>query len=219
MSNDLGLFWSSASPAQGWSSGLCTLADPRTRSPTWRRRSRARGRSPSTSWGSTRSGNSGRRLSLMLLIQDELGLLEDEFDDLKDNFKVLKIASISKQTINVHFWDVRCWWGWGSQPDGGSACTKMSWIQRFRCQICRFKRFLRIDNMFSCKIKRIVAEVTIDQTHHSLSFNEYLTLISNNRRAQPSEENMIDAFGYNNILWISKDIAVSVILIRITLEK
>ena len=46
------------------------------------------------------------------------------------------------------------------------------------------------------KIKRIVAEVTIDQTHHSLSFNEYLTLISNNRRAQPSEANLIDAFGY-----------------------
>ena len=38
--------------------------------------------------------------------------------------------------------------------------------------------------------------MTIDQTHHSLSFNEYLTLISINRRAQPSEENLIDAFGY-----------------------
>ena len=37
--------------------------------------------------------------------------------------------------------------------------------------------------------------MTVDQTHHSLSFNEYLTLISNNRRAQPSEENLIDAFG------------------------
>ena len=50
--------------------------------------------------------------------------------------------------------------------------------------------------MIFWKIKRIVAEVTIDQTHHSLSFNEYLTLISNNRRAQPSEANLIDAFGY-----------------------
>ena len=38
--------------------------------------------------------------------------------------------------------------------------------------------------------------MTVDQTHHSLSFNEYLTLISNNRRAQPSEENLIDAFGW-----------------------
>ena len=37
---------------------------------------------------------SGASLSLMLLIQDELGLLEDEFDDLKDNFKVLKTASM-----------------------------------------------------------------------------------------------------------------------------
>ena len=79
--------------------------------------------------------------------------------------------------------------------------------------------FLELITYFPVKIKRIVAEVTIDQTHHSLSFNEYLTLISNNRRAQPSEENMIDAFGYNNILWISKDTAVSVILIQKTLEK
>ena len=68
-------------------------------------------------------------------------------------------------------------------------------IQRFRCKFCMFmQNFLEL-MIFSCKIKRIVAEVTIDQTHHSLCFNEYLTLISNNRRAQPSEENLIDAFG------------------------
>ena len=46
------------------------------------------------------------------------------------------------------------------------------------------------------QIKRIVSEVGIDKTHHSLSFNEFLTLVSNNRRAQPTEANLIDSFGW-----------------------
>ena len=45
------------------------------------------------------------------------------------------------------------------------------------------------------QIKRIVSEVGIDKTHHSLSFNEFLTLVSSNRRAQPTEANLIDSFG------------------------
>ena len=45
------------------------------------------------------------------------------------------------------------------------------------------------------QIKRLVGEVSVDKTHFSLSFNEYLTLISNNRRAKPTEVNLIDAFG------------------------
>ena len=39
-----------------------------------------------------------------------------------------------------------------------------------------------------------MAEVSVDKTHHSLSFNEYLTLISVNRRAQPTENALLDAF-------------------------
>ena len=39
--------------------------------------------------------------SLMLLIQDELGLLEDEFDDLKDNFKVLKLQYLSNSLSSI----------------------------------------------------------------------------------------------------------------------
>ena len=46
------------------------------------------------------------------------------------------------------------------------------------------------------QIKRIVSEVGIDKTHHSLSFNEFLTLVSNNGRAQPTEANLIDSFGW-----------------------
>ena len=65
--------------------------------------------------------------------------------------------------------------------------------------------------------------MTIDQTHHSLSFNEYLTLISINRRAQPSEENLIDAFGYMtyiHIPWLPYIlISILAILIRVTLER
>ena len=44
------------------------------------------------------------------------------------------------------------------------------------------------------EIARLVEDVSVDKTQHSLSFNEYLTLISVNRRAQPTHNVLLDAF-------------------------
>ena len=62
--------YSSASPRLASSLGRLTQAGPEMRSPTLRRRARARRRSLSTSWGSTRSRCFERRGSIMMICPD-----------------------------------------------------------------------------------------------------------------------------------------------------
>ena len=71
------------------------------------------------------------------LMKDELGILEDEFDDLKDVFKVY-MMNLNTRYSTFRCWDVWCWWRRNSQLDGGSTPPQMSRIQRFRRKFCKF---------------------------------------------------------------------------------
>ena len=44
------------------------------------------------------------------------------------------------------------------------------------------------------QVKSLVAKVGVDQTHFSLSFNEYLTLISVERNEDATENSLLHAF-------------------------
>ena len=40
----------------------------------------------------------------------------------------------------------------------------------------------------------MVSSVGVDISHHSLSFNEYLSLVSRKRREEPSDQGLLAAF-------------------------
>ena len=44
------------------------------------------------------------------------------------------------------------------------------------------------------RMKEMVTLVGVDTTHFSLSFNEYLTLVSKKRREEPSDNSLLAAF-------------------------
>jgi hypothetical protein len=48
--------------------------------------------------------------------------------------------------------------------------------------------------MLDCQIRAVVLLVTADTSDHSLSFNEFLRLVSLKRREEPDEDNLMAVF-------------------------
>ena len=44
------------------------------------------------------------------------------------------------------------------------------------------------------RMGEMVSSVGVDVSHHSLSFNEYLSLVSRKRREEPSDQGLLAAF-------------------------
>lgn len=106
-------------------------------------------------------GKHGEKITLILNVDtDELGISEDEFEDLQSLFELFDhdkdgILNI-KETMKL----LRCL---GFRANEGQA-------------------------------KAMVSLVSIDTIGFSVSFNEYLRLVSLQRRAEPSEETLLDIF-------------------------
>ena len=47
------------------------------------------------------------------------------------------------------------------------------------------------------KMAAMVSSVGVDTSHHSLSFNEFLSLVSRQRREEPSDQGLRAAFRYH----------------------
>ena len=59
---------------------------------------------------------------------------------------------------------------------------------------CRVQNRRANSNCSFFKVKAYIYQVSIDKTHFSLSFNEYLTLVSRQRISEPSETALLDVF-------------------------
>ena len=129
--------------------------------------------------------------------QDELGIMEDEFDDLKDLFKVVTIFVLTLTLrSSLQMFDV----------DQDGILNLMEAQHVLGCLGFRGTSAESVNirnNVYRSKVKvipihpqiaRLVEEVSVDKTQHSLSFNEYLILVSVNRRAQPTQNALLDAF-------------------------
>merc|ERR1719431_2291826 len=92
--------------------------------------------------------------------QDELGIQEDEFDDLKQLFQMFDM-----------------------DQDG-----ILNLVEAQHTLCCVGFRAT------ATQVKSLVAGVGVDQTHFSLSFNEYLSLVAMHRKADPTEESLLDVF-------------------------
>ena len=44
------------------------------------------------------------------------------------------------------------------------------------------------------RMAEMVSQVGVDTSHHSLSFNEFLSLVSRHRREEPSDQGLLAAF-------------------------
>jgi hypothetical protein len=111
-------------------------------------------------------------------MQESLGIDEDEFDDLQSLFQVgfLSINFFSfNPMLNLQLFD----------RDKDGILTIKETVMLLRCLGLK----PNLD-----QAKAMAAMVTCDMTGFSISFNEYLRLISIQRRAEPDEESLIEVF-------------------------
>ena len=113
--------------------------------------------------------------------QEELGFDEDEFEDLKALFLV-RYKLDSSQSIKM-FLNVDVVQLFDYDQDG--VVNKKEGQAMLRCL------GLATDEE---RMAVMVSSVGVDTSHHSLSFNEFLSLVSRQRREEPSDQGLVTAF-------------------------
>merc|ERR1719334_2366430 len=106
-------------------------------------------------------GKHGEKITLILNVDlDELGISEDEFEDLQSLFELFDHDKDGILNIKETQKLLRCL-GFRANED---------------------------------QAKSMVSLVSVDKIGFSVSFNEYLRLVSLQRRAEPNEETLLDVF-------------------------